>query len=209
MARLDGEDIGYGFHRDLKLISEVQAPSRSATRFFYAAFSAAAGISLLFTIPRIFGAIKGGGDAPDLWETAGNAAINTGGIIVLVALFFWDNKRGEEQLAEITKDETLSSLPSHLSTNQVVKLVQLRDTVRPRERRPFPRPCRKLRGSELSSSGKILVFIRLVRLFNLFRLIRGRQKSEGVAPGEDGMPDPPQIVNELPPIEAFLSKLER
>ncbi|KAG6749888.1 hypothetical protein POTOM_046960 [Populus tomentosa] len=98
-ARLDGEDIGYGFHQDLKLISEVQAPSRSVTRFFYAAFSAGAGISLLFTIPRIFRAIKGGGDAPDLWETARNAAINTGGIIVLVALFFWDNKRGEEQLA--------------------------------------------------------------------------------------------------------------
>ncbi|KAJ6873478.1 hypothetical protein NC651_032376 [Populus alba x Populus x berolinensis] len=78
MARLDGEDIGYGFHRDLKLISEVQAPSRSVTRFFYAAFSAAAGISLLFTIPRIFRVIKGGGDAPGLWETAGNAAINTG-----------------------------------------------------------------------------------------------------------------------------------
>ena len=82
-ARLDGEDIGYGFHRDLKLISEVQAPSRSVTRFFYAALiSAAAGISLLFTIPRIFRVIKGGGDAPGHWETAGNAAINTGGTFV-------------------------------------------------------------------------------------------------------------------------------
>jgi hypothetical protein len=59
------------------------------------------------------------------------------GIIVLVALFFWDNKRGEEQLAEITKDETLSSLPLHLSTNQVVKLVQLRDTVRPVSNKTF------------------------------------------------------------------------
>lgn len=44
------------------------------------AFSAAAGISLLFTIPRLFRAIRGGDDAPDLWETAENAAINIGGI---------------------------------------------------------------------------------------------------------------------------------
>lgn len=57
------------------------------------------------------------------------------------------------------------------------------------------------------------------------RWIRDQQKSEGVTPGEDvyiilrldgrvrrsgkGMPDWPQIVNELPPMEAFLSKLER
>jgi hypothetical protein len=82
-ARLGGEDIGYGFRRDLKLISEVQAPFRGVRRFFYVAFSAAAGISLLFTIPRLFRAIKGGGDAPDLWETAGNAATNIGGTFVL------------------------------------------------------------------------------------------------------------------------------
>lgn len=53
------------------------------------------------------------------------------GIIVLVALFFWDNKKEEEQLAQISRDETLSRLPLRLSTNRVVELVQLRDTVRP------------------------------------------------------------------------------
>lgn len=57
------------------------------------------------------------------------------------------------------------------------------------------------------------------------RWIRDQQKSEGVAPGEDvyiilrldgrvrrsgkGMPDWQQIVEELPPMEALLSKLER
>ncbi|KAG8663494.1 hypothetical protein MANES_01G216900v8 [Manihot esculenta] len=130
-ARLGGEDIGYSFRRDLKLISEVQAPFRGFRRFFYVAFSAAAGISLFFTIPRLFLAIKGGEGAPDLWGTAGNAAINIGGIIVLVALFLWDNKKEEEQIAQITRDETLSRLPLCLSTNRVVELVQLRDTVRP------------------------------------------------------------------------------
>lgn len=78
-ARLGGEDIGYSFRRDLKLISEVQAPFRGVRRFFYVALSAAAGISLFFTIPRLFRAIKGGDDVPDLWETSGNAAINIGG----------------------------------------------------------------------------------------------------------------------------------
>lgn len=78
-ARLGGEDIGYGFRRDLKLISEVQAPFRGVRRFFYVALSAAAGISLFFTLPRLYRAINGGDGAPDLWETAGNTAINIGG----------------------------------------------------------------------------------------------------------------------------------
>jgi len=53
------------------------------------------------------------------------------GIIVLVALFIWDNKKEEEQLAQISRDETLSRLPLRLSTNRIVELVQLRDTARP------------------------------------------------------------------------------
>ncbi|KAG6435154.1 hypothetical protein SASPL_100022 [Salvia splendens] len=110
-ARLGGEDIGYGFRRDLKLISEVQAPFRGIRRFFYVAFTAAAGISLFLTIPRLFAAIKG--------------------IIVFVALFLWDNKKEEEQFAQITRNETLSRLPLRLSTNRIVELVQLRDTARP------------------------------------------------------------------------------
>ncbi|KAJ6686586.1 PROTEIN LOW PSII ACCUMULATION 1 CHLOROPLASTIC [Salix purpurea] len=283
-ARLGGEDIGYGFRRDLKLISEVQAPFRGVRRFFYIAFSAAAGISLLFTIPRLFRAIKGGGDAPDLWETAGNAAINLGGIIVLVALFLWDNKKEEEQLAQITRDETLSRLPLRLSTNRVVELVQLRDTVRPVilagekeivslamqkaerfrtellrrgvllvpviwgesrvpevEKKGFG--ARQKAAASLPSIGedfekrtqsviaksKLKAEIRfraeVVSPAEWERWIRDQQKSEGVTPGEDvyiilrldgrvrrsgkGMPDWLQIVNELPPMEAFLSKLER
>ena len=43
------------------------------------AFSAAAGISLFFTLPRLIRAINGGDGAPDLWETAGNAGINAAG----------------------------------------------------------------------------------------------------------------------------------
>ncbi|KAH8517367.1 hypothetical protein Peur_048551 [Populus x canadensis] len=283
-ARLGGEDIGYGFRRDLKLISEVQAPFRGVRRFFYVAFSAAAGISLLFTIPRLFRAIKGGGDAPDLWETAGNAATNIGGIIVLVALFLWDNKKEEEQLAQITRDETLSRLPLRLSTNRVVELVQLRDTVRPVilagkketvslamqkaerfrtellrrgvllvpviwgesrapdvEKKGFG--SRQKAAASLPSIGedfekrtqsviaksKLKAEIRfraeVVSPAEWERWIRDQQKSEGVTPGEDvyvilrldgrvrrsgkGMPDWPQIVNELPLMEAFLSKLER
>lgn len=77
-ARLGGEDIGYSFRRDLKLISEVQAPFRGVRRFFYVALSAAAGISTFFTVPRLILAIKGGDGAPNIWETAGNAAINIG-----------------------------------------------------------------------------------------------------------------------------------
>lgn len=34
---------------------------------------------MFFTVPRLLRAIQGGDDAPDIWETAGNAAINIGG----------------------------------------------------------------------------------------------------------------------------------
>lgn len=60
------------------------------------------------------------------------------GIIVLVLLFFWDNKKEEEQLAQISRDETLSRLPLRLSTNRIVELVQLRDTARPVSVNDFP-----------------------------------------------------------------------
>ncbi|KAK4418151.1 protein LOW PSII ACCUMULATION 1, chloroplastic [Sesamum alatum] len=283
-ARLGGEDIGYSFRRDLKLISEVQAPFRGIRRFFYVALTAAAGVSLLFTIPRLLSAIKGGDGAPDLLETSGNAAINIGGIIVLVALFFWDNKKEEEQLAQITRNETLSRLPLRLSTNRIVELVQLRDTARPVilagdketvasamrkaerfraellrrgvilvpvvwgegrepqvERKGFglsPKATASLpsigeefdkRAQSIVAQSKIKAEIRfraeVVSPAEWERWIRDQQKSEGITPGEDvyiilrldgrvrksgrGMPDWQEIVKEVPPMEAFLSKLER
>ncbi|CAD6231386.1 unnamed protein product [Miscanthus lutarioriparius] len=126
-----GEDIGFGFRRDLKLISEVQAPFRGVRRFFYVALTAAAGISTFFTIPRLVLAVRGGDGAPDLLETAGNAVINIGGIVVLVALYFWENKKEEKQITQISRNETLSRLPVRLSTNRIIELVQLRDVTRP------------------------------------------------------------------------------
>ncbi|XP_010090809.2 protein LOW PSII ACCUMULATION 1, chloroplastic [Morus notabilis] len=283
-AILGGEDIGSSFRRDLKLISEVQAPFRGVRRFFSVAFSVAAGISLFFTIPRLFRAIQGSDGAPDLWETAGNVAINVGGIIVLVALFLWDNKKEEEQLAQITRDETLSRLPLRLSTNRVVELVQLRDTVRPVilagkketvslamkkaerfrtellrrgvllvpviwcegkepqiEKKGFGAPQKAAaslpsigeefakRAQSITAKSKLKAEIRfkaeVVSPAEWERWIKDQQKSEGVTPGEDvyiilrldgrvrrsgkGMPDWQQIVQELPEMEALLSKLER
>ncbi|KAI3975264.1 hypothetical protein MKX01_033504 [Papaver californicum] len=79
-ARLGGEDIRYSFKRDLKLISEVQAPFRGVRKFFYVAFASAAGISTFFIVPRFIRAIQGGDGAPDLLETAGNGAINIGAL---------------------------------------------------------------------------------------------------------------------------------
>ncbi|PIN06676.1 hypothetical protein CDL12_20762 [Handroanthus impetiginosus] len=283
-ARMGGEDIGYGFRRDLKLISEVQAPFRGIRRFFYVALTAAAGISLLFTIPRLLRAIKGGEGAPDLLGTSENAGINIGGIIVLVALFFWDNKKEEEQLAQITRNETLSRLPLRLSTNRIVELVQLRDTARPVivagnketvalamrkaerfrtellrrgvilvpviwdegrepkvEKKGFglsPKAAASLpsvgeefdkRAQSIVAKSKIKAEIRfraeVVSPVEWERWIKDQQKAEGITPGEDvyiilrldgrvrksgrGMPDWQEIVKEVPPMEAFLSKLER
>ncbi|XP_060182078.1 protein LOW PSII ACCUMULATION 1, chloroplastic-like, partial [Lycium barbarum] len=282
-ARLGGEDIGYSFRRDLKLISEVQAPFRGVRRFFYVAFIAAAGISTFFTIPRLILAIQGGDGAPDIGATAGNAAINVVGIVVFVALLVWDNKK-EEQLAQILRDETLSRLPLRLSTNRIVELVQLRDTVRPvilagkKETVSLAMRNAERFRMELLKRGVLLVPViwgegretkiekkgfglsqkavaslpsieedfdqrtqsviakaklkseirfkaEVVSPAEWERWIKDQQKSEGVTPGEDvyiilrldgrvrrsgkGMPDWAQILKELPPMEAILSKLER
>ncbi|CAA3009793.1 LOW PSII ACCUMULATION 1, chloroplastic [Olea europaea subsp. europaea] len=283
-AKLGGEDVGYSFRRDLKLISEVQAPFRGVRRFFYLTLTVAAGISLFFTAPRLFRAIGGGDGAPDLLETVENVAINIGGIVVFVALFFWDNKKEEEQIAQITRDETLSRLPLRLSTNRVVELVQLRDTARPvilagkkemvasamrkaerfrtellrrgvilvpviwgenkdpqLERKGFGASQRAVsslpsigeefdkRAQSIVAKSKLKAEIRfraeVVSPIEWERWIMDQQKSEGITPGEDvfiilrldgrvrksgrGMPDWQDIVNELPPMEAFLSKIER
>lgn len=79
-ARKGGEEVGGSFRRDLKLISEVQAPFRGVRKFFYVAFTAAAGISTFFTIPRLILAIQGGEGAPGKFETLQNLAINLVGI---------------------------------------------------------------------------------------------------------------------------------
>ncbi|KAI8574723.1 hypothetical protein RHMOL_Rhmol01G0376400 [Rhododendron molle] len=240
-ARLGGEDIGYSFRRDLKLISEVQAPFRGVRS-------------------------------------------NPAGIIIFVALFFWDNKKEEEQLAQISRNETLSRLPLRLSTKRVVELVQLRDTVRPvilagkketvslaiqkaeRFRTELlrrgvllvpviwgqakaPQITKKgfgnrskaapslpsigedfdKRALSITAKSKLKTEVRfkaeVVSPAEWERWIEDQQKSEGVTPGEDvyiilrldgrvrrsgkGMPDWQQIVKELPPMEALLSKLER
>jgi hypothetical protein len=78
-ARKGGEEVGESFRRDLKLISEVQAPFRGVRKFFYVSFAAAAGISTLFTLPRFVSAIQGGEGAPGLLETSQNLAINISG----------------------------------------------------------------------------------------------------------------------------------
>ncbi|KAL8149078.1 protein LOW PSII ACCUMULATION 1, chloroplastic [Apium graveolens] len=282
-AMLGGEDIGNSFRRDLKLISEVQAPFRGVRRFFYVAFTAAAGISLFLTIPRLVLAFKGGDGAPDILPTAGNAAINVGGIVVFVALILWENKKEEEQLTQISRNETLSRLPLRLSTSRVVELVQLRDTTRPvilagkkevvstairkaeryrtellrrgvllvpviwgessapiLEKKGFgikkaPASLPSIgedfekRAQSITTKSKLKAEIRfkaeVVSPFEWERWIREQQMSEGVTPGEDvyillrldgrvrrsgrGMPDWQQIVEELPPMDALLSKLER
>ena len=55
----------------------------------------------------------------------------TAGIVVLVALYFWENKKEEKQITQISRNETLSRLPVRLSTNRIIELVQLRDITRP------------------------------------------------------------------------------
>ncbi|GJP33710.1 hypothetical protein CLOM_g18232 [Closterium sp. NIES-68] len=130
-ARKGGEEVGGKFRRDLKLIAEVQAPFRGVRRFLYVALGMAAGIATVITIPRFILAVQGGLDAPDLLTTGGNLAVDLGGGVAMVALYVWEQRREEEQMGRVSRDETLSRLPLRLQTGKVVELVQLRGTTRP------------------------------------------------------------------------------
>ena len=50
---------------------------------------------------------------------------------MLLALFLWEQRKEEEQLAQVSRDETLSRLPLRLQSGKVVELVQMRGTTRP------------------------------------------------------------------------------
>ncbi|KAG0569124.1 hypothetical protein KC19_6G066400 [Ceratodon purpureus] len=276
-ARKGGEEVGGSFRRDLKLISEVQDPFRGVRKFFYVAFTAAAGISTLFTIPRFILAIQGGEGAPGLIETVQNLAINIGGGGAFVALYLWESKREEEQISRITRDETLSRLPVRLATNRTVELVALRENTRPviiagtaqsvekslraaekyREdllkrgvlliplvwnENKATKPKKKLgfgskapldefeeRVQAAAAKGVIQEEKRFkaepVSPVEWESWVREQQESEGVKPGEDvyivlrldgrvrksgrGMPEWVEIVNELAPLDTFISKLEK
>lgn len=283
-ARKGGEEVGESFRRDLKLISEVQAPFRGVRKFFYVSFAAAAGISTLFTLPRFVSAIQGGEGAPGLLETSQNLAINISGAAILVALYIWDSRKEEEQIARITRDETLSRLPLRLATNRVVELVQLRETTRPvivagskevvakalrqadkyREellkrgvllvplvwtgtneapfkkkgfggsQKPATTPIPigdefETRAQEVASKGVVQSERRFkaepVSPLEWQSWVQEQQASEKVTPGEDvyivlrldgrvrksgrGTPDWQELINELPPLDTFISKLEK
>lgn len=200
-----------------------------------------------------------------------------------MALFFWENKKEEEQLAQISQNETLSRLPVRLSTNRTVELVQLRDNFRPvilagkkkavslaiqkaerfrtellrrgvllvpviwgeggartssgrRSLRPRAAAAVPSVGEDFENRAQTVIAKSKLKAEIRFkaevvshaeweRWIKDQQESEGVRPGEDvyiilrldgrvrrsgkGMPDWSQIVKELPPMEALLSKLER
>lgn len=131
-ARKGGADIGDSFRRDLKLISEVQAPFRGVRKFLYLGGTAAAAIGTLFTGPQLVRALAGGEGAPPLVQTAFNMVVNVGGAAALVALFRWDQRQEEAQMARVSRDETLSRLPLRLGAGgRVAELAQLRGSSRP------------------------------------------------------------------------------
>ncbi|XWS76542.1 hypothetical protein CRYUN_Cryun01aG0185600 [Craigia yunnanensis] len=233
-ARLGGEDIAYSFRRDLKLISEVQAPFRGVRRFFYVAFSTAAGISLFFTVPRLFCVIKGGNGSPDFGETASNAAIVLEHILIegWIQVILAGDKESASlaiQKAERFRTELLRQsvllVPIIWGEGRTLQVEKKDFGLSPKAADTLP-----YIGVTLSLCSAVLVMVKAEIRFKAEVVSpeeweRDQQKSEGVTPGEDvyiilqldgrvrrsgkGMPDWSQIVKELPPMEALLSKLER
>ncbi|KAM3328769.1 hypothetical protein ACQJBY_026102 [Aegilops geniculata] len=215
-----GEDIGSGFRRDLKLISEVQAPFRGVRRFFYVAFIAAAGISTFFTIPRLIFALQGGDGAPDFLETAGNAAINIGGSKASVTQAM---QRAERYRTELLKRGVLLIPVIFGASLKVQGKPKGFGTTRSAASAPSIGGDFEKRTESIAAKSRLRVEVRfkadIVSPEQWESWIRDQQESEGVTPGEDvyiilrldgrGMPNWNDILKELPRLEDLLSKLER
>ncbi|CAN0888979.1 Protein LOW PSII ACCUMULATION 1, chloroplastic [Linum grandiflorum] len=227
-ARLGGEDIGESFRRDLKLISEVQAPFRGVRRFFYLAFIAAAGISTFFTVPRLVRAILGGDGAPDLSETAGNTLINIGaGKKETVNLAMQKAERFRTEL--LRRGVLLVPVIWDESRRAEIEKKGFGTSRKAAAALPSIGEDFEKRAQSVIAKSKLKAEIRfkaeVVSPAEWERWIRDQQISEGVTPGEDvyiilrldgrvrrsgkGIPEWAEILKELPPMEALLSKLER
>ncbi|KAL0435859.1 UNVERIFIED_CONTAM: protein LOW PSII ACCUMULATION 1, chloroplastic [Sesamum radiatum] len=264
-ARLGGEDIGYSFRRDLKLISEVQAPFRGIRRFFYVALSAAAGISLLFTYLGCSVLLKGvmlrdtarPVSDPSSLTLLHSFSSSVSGVklgaeenstdffslylfvfcfLLVVVILAGDKETVASAMRKADRFRTellrrgVILVPVVWGQGREPQVERKGFGLSPKATASLPSIGEEFdkRAQSIVAQSKIKAEIRfraeVVSPAEWERWIRDQQKSEGITPGEDvyiilrldgrvrksgGMPDWQEIVKEVPPMEAFLSKLER
>ena len=117
-----------------KLLEEQASPFRRFRQFFYSAAAGSASIGTFIAGTRVIAGLKGISGVQPLEETIPNTAINAGVVVVAGALWYFDEKRGQESLSELKgKSSTrlaLDGLTVQDRDGDTRELLALRDDLR-------------------------------------------------------------------------------
>ena len=100
-----------------KLLEEQASPFRRFRQFIYLACVGSASIGTFIAGTRVIAGLQGISGVQPLEETIPNTAINAGVVIASAALWYFDEKRGQEALSELKEK---SSSRTGLSELQVM-----------------------------------------------------------------------------------------
>ena len=84
-----------------KLLEEQASPFRRFRQFFYLAAAGSASIGTFIAGTRVLAGMQGIPGVQPLEETIPNTAINAGVVVASAALWYFDEKRGQEALSEL------------------------------------------------------------------------------------------------------------
>jgi hypothetical protein len=84
-----------------KLLEEQASPFRRFRQFFYLAAAGSASIGTFIAGTRVIAGMQGISGVQPLEETIPNTAINAGVVVASAALWYFDEKRGQEALSEL------------------------------------------------------------------------------------------------------------
>lgn len=116
--------------RSARIRSEVISPFRTVRMFFYLAFIASGSVGALISLPRLVAALGHAANAPPATEVLMGLGIDLAAVLTFAALYRVDVKARDQQLAKLSREETLAALKIELRNKKVLSLGQMRGIAR-------------------------------------------------------------------------------
>eukprot|EP00249_Psilotum_nudum_P010227 c22411_g1_i1 orf=788-1864(+) len=113
-----------------KIRSEVISPFRSVRMFFYLAFIASGTIGGLISLPRLVSALRSSPSLDPATEVLKGLGIDVSAILIFAVLYRTESKARDQQLAKLSREETLSTLKLDLGNQKIVTVGKMRGIVR-------------------------------------------------------------------------------
>lgn len=113
-----------------RIRNEVISPFRTVRMFFYLAFIGSGSIGALISLPRLIAALGHAANAPPATEVLMGLGIDLVAVLLFAALYRVDVKARDQQLAKLSREETLAALKIELRNKKVLSLGQMRGIAR-------------------------------------------------------------------------------